>query len=283
MVKVCPDGKDEYYMSDPLQINLDAVKDKVKKDWDMCFLIDGVEGSGKSTFGMQLAKYLDPTFDISKICFRAEDFLEKIKRHDFLKKGDCILLDEGFIINSRASMTQMNREFLGILSECRQKNLFLVIILPSFFDLDKNLALWRSRGLFHIYHESMERGYFNYYGYDKKKYLYVAGKKFYDYKKAAKDFNGRFTKYVPIDEEEYKRLKLHAFEYRTVPISSRVKKYFWQRNVLMNWVYEKKLLNQTEIGEILKMPQRSVSEICSGDFDLNELTEDDKEMLKLQF
>jgi len=192
----------------------------------MCFLIDGVEGSGKSTLGMQIAKYLSPNFSVEHVCYTPEDFLEKIKRHNFLQKGDCILLDEGFTVNSRASMSQMNREFLGVLSECRQKNLFLIIILPSFFDLDKNLALWRSRGLFHVYHESMERGFFNYYSYEKKKYLYVTGKKFYDYKKAKKDFAGRFTKYMPINEEEYRKVKLHAFEYRTVPISNRVKKQF---------------------------------------------------------
>lgn len=231
MVKVNPDECGEYYLDGYVKDNLDMVKSKIKDDWDMCFVCSGVEGAGKSTMVLQCARYCSgKRFTSKHVCFNPEDFEEKITRKGFLQKGDSLVLDEGFFINARASMTALNRRFLSILAECRQKNLFLFIICPNFFDLDKNISLWRSRGLFYIYHDKMNRGYFRFYGYEKKKKLYIQGKRFYDYSKIKPDFIGRFTKYMPIDSEEYKKKKLEAFEKRDRnPISE---KYLLQRNIL---------------------------------------------------
>ena len=214
MVIVEPTPGLKYYMDGGKKTNFDIVKKFVEKDWDMCWIYSGYEGAGKSTTCIQDAKYLDPTLDIDRICFSPEDFEEKIKRKDFLKRGNALVLDEGFILNARASMTEINRKFLSVLAECRQKNLFLFIVVPNFFDLDKNICLWRSRGLFYVYHKSMQRGYFKYFNYERKKRLYVLGKKFYNYNCVGYNLHGRFTKKFPIDEDEYKRKKLAAFEER---------------------------------------------------------------------
>lgn len=214
MVKVqieADGGIHEYYMDGGKKANFDSIKKFVYKDWDMCFIYSGPEGAGKSTMCFQDAKYLDPTFNIDRICFKPQDFEDKIKKENFLKKGNALVLDEGFVLNARASMTEINRKFLSVLAECRQKNLFLFIVLPNFFDLDRNLALWRSRGLFYVYHDRMERGYFKYFSYEKKKKLYIAGKKFFNYSAVRHDFIGRFPKYMVVDATDYKGRKLQAF------------------------------------------------------------------------
>lgn len=239
MVKVLDKANNvEYYMDGILKQNLDVVKPHVLKDWDMCFIFCGVEGGGKSTLAMQVARYLaGERFTLEHVCLSPKQFMEKIKKPNFLQPGDVLILDESFMINSRSTMSELNRQFLAILSECRQKQLFLLLNLPNYFDLDKNLALWRSRGMFYVYADNMQRGYFNFFGYEKKKYLYINGKKFYDYKAGKKDFQGRFTKYMPLDDAGYRELKRVAFEYREED-NPRKSKHLAQRNVLIKWLID---------------------------------------------
>lgn len=228
----------EYYIDPLLKKNLDAVKPHVLKNWDMCFIVSGIEGAGKSTFAFQIADQLSgERFTLDHICLTPKDFTDKITQHDFLKPGDSLVLDEGFMINSRSSMTKLNREFLAILSECRQKQLFLIIICPNFFDLDKNLALWRSRGLFYIDHVGLRRGYFKFWSYDRKKKLYVLGKKFYEYHKVKYDFRGTFPKQLMVDEVAYKAIKLHAFENRE-ELTLKDEKVIDERNFFIYLLHE---------------------------------------------
>jgi len=108
-------------------------------------------------------------------------------------------------------MSDINKTLVSMLAEIRQKNLFVFIVMPTFFDLDKYAAIWRSRGLIHVYTDKgYGRGYFAYYNKDKKKTLYILGKKFYDYKKPTPSFRGRFTNYYVVDEAEYRNRKLIA-------------------------------------------------------------------------
>lgn len=265
MVKVFDEtNKKEFYLDGILKDNLDLIKKKIAHDWDMVFIIGGIEGGGKSTLAQQLARYLSGArFTLNHICFSPEDFMEKITRDEFLRKGDTLILDEGFLINSRASMSKLNRTFLSILAECRQKNLFLVIVAPNFFDLDKNIALWRSRGLFYVYHESFERGFFRFYNYDLKKKLYILGKKLYNYSCVKPNFFGRFTKYLPINKEEYMNLKLKAFQNRE---HSKIEdKYLHQRDFLFKYMYEELKISQEDLSRIMSKCEYPLASRSIGD------------------
>jgi hypothetical protein len=85
----------------------------------------------------------------------------------------------------------------------RSKNLFILLNIPSIFELDKYPAIHRSVALIHIY----KRGTFAVYNYSKKKLLYINGKKFYSYAYPAPDFIGRFAKYFPLNYNEYENKK----------------------------------------------------------------------------
>lgn len=191
-----------------LEKNLNVIKDKIKQDWDFVFVVDGIEGCGKSVFAQQAALYCDPTLDITRICFSPEDFKKAIIEAE---KYQAVVYDEAYAgLNSRQTMTQTNRAIVSMLAEIRQKNLFVFIVLPTFFDLDKNVALWRSRGLFHIHlGKNFERGYWKFYNQTTKKYLYLKGKKLYDYtaKSAMPNLKGKFLKGYVVDEKEYRNQK----------------------------------------------------------------------------
>lgn len=210
MVKVELNGIELYY-DGYLQTNLDTAKKQIKKDRDFIFLVDGYEGSGKSLFGMQVGYYLDPTLTIDRICFRAKEFARAVTNAD---KYQCIIYDEARSgLNARRAMSSVNVTLTNMLSEIRQKNLFIIIILPTFYDLDRNVALWRSMGLFHVYENNWKRGFFRFYNRDEKKYLYTVGKKIYAYDKRYKfSFAGRFTETYPINESEYRKKKAETLK-----------------------------------------------------------------------
>lgn len=206
MAKVFEGTENEYYMDGFMKKNLDVAKKVIKKDWDMVFLYDGNEGSGKSVKAMQDAYYCDPSLTVDRIVFNPEDFKKAVMSAE---KYQAIIYDEAYGgLSSRSAMGSVNKAIVQMLTVIREKNLFIFIVLPSFFDIDKYVALWRSRALIHIYTaENFERGYFAFYNKDRKKKMYVEGKKYYNYKVAKPNFFGRFTNFYPVDEKEYREKK----------------------------------------------------------------------------
>ena len=213
MVKVKPNEQHEYYMDGYLKNAYETAKKEIKNDWDFIFIYDGVEGSGKSVKAMQDAVFCDPNMTLKQMAWTPETFKTAILNAE---KFQSVIYDESHSgLNSRAAMTSVNRNLVSLLTEIRQKNLFVFIVLPTFFDLDKYVALWRSRALIHVYTKnSFERGYFAFYNVDKKKMMYVKGKKFYQYSVVKPNFIGRFTNYYPLDQDEYRKLKYKALKER---------------------------------------------------------------------
>lgn len=209
MVKVFQGTPQEYYMDQNMRDNLDLARTVIKKDWDMILVYDGSEGSGKSVKAMQDAYYCDPTFNLDRVVFNPKDFQNAIMTAD---KFQSIVYDEAYTgLSSRATMSLINRTLIKMLAEIRQKNLFVFVVMPCFFDLDKYVALWRSRALIHIYTgDNFQRGFFCFYNVDKKKSLYCLGKKFYNYNNPKPNFRGRFTNHYVLDEVEYRKKKRAA-------------------------------------------------------------------------
>lgn len=189
-----------------LQSNMDRAVSVIKKDWDMVFAVDGVEGGGKSVFAQQVGFYCDQTLCIDRIVFTPAAFRKAVIK---AKPYQTVIYDEAYTgLSSRGTMGVINRALVSMLAEIRQKNLFVFVVMPTFFDLDKYVALWRSRALFHVYtDDNFSRGYFAFYNMDKKKELYIIGKKFYSYKKPLPNFTGRFTNHYVVDEQLYRKKK----------------------------------------------------------------------------
>lgn len=191
---------------------LDIFKRDLKKDNDFVLIVDGREGSGKSVFAMQIGYYLDPTLSADRICFESKDFIQKIKD---AKNFQVVIHDEA-IVGARAArwIDEINQALIETVAQCRQKNLVLILVIPSFYELEKYHAIHRSSALFHIYKDKFgNRGHFLAYNYFKKRKLYLLGKKTYSYSKhlVKWDFHGSFANNYVVNEEEYRRKKLEAF------------------------------------------------------------------------
>lgn len=231
-------NKVSYYLEPWIKDRFDnkVIKDLQKNDKDCIIAIDGKEGSGKSTLGLQWCKYIDPSFNLSRVVFTPEEFREAIYN---AKKGQAIMFDEAFTgFSSRAALSGVNRTLISLMMQIRQKNLFIVIILPTVFLLDRYISLFRTRILVHVYENNGRRGYFRVYSSKKKRFLIMhKDAKVYSYgvksKKKGK-FYGVFALGDSKEEDKYRKKKADALKSAEHnPMTGSGIKYRDQRNIMV--------------------------------------------------
>lgn len=271
----------QFYMDGYLKENLDIYKDLPGKDWDVVGAIDGTEGGGKSVIAQQIAYFLDPTFCLDRVVFRHADFRKTVLA---ATKGQAVVWDEAMSgLNSKTSMQMVNVTLCDLLAEIRQRNLFIIIVLPTFFDLVKYVALWRARFLIHIYHDKFERGYFRFYNDEGKRKLFVLGKKTYDYSIGKANFWGRFPNVYTVNEAKYREKKMSSLRATDETLSSdTVKRYRNHLEVLMQFMKKLGYTTKEMLGLFeqrcnrpldLRSLQRLIKEKAEGDKD-NEIVID---------
>lgn len=257
------EGKDQhFYMDNRLNKTLDVVAKRVKlKDEDYFIAVDGGEGAGKSVLAFQLAKKIDPSFNLSRVVFTAKGFQDAILS---AKKGQAVVFDEAFRgLSSRGALSEINKLLVALMMECRQKNLIVIIVLPTFFLLEKYVALWRAKFLIHVYRKNGKRGFWMLFNKKKKKLLYLKGRATYSYAWPKTNFRGRFYEQYTVDEKKYRAKKAESF--METNRRTKAENYLDQRNLLL-WILNREQgISTTRISERLsdfgmKLEQNSVSE-----------------------
>jgi len=144
---------DNFYLDGYLKSNLDLLSQSLKKDYDFFIVIDGRERFGKSTLASQIAYYLDPTYNLDRCVFTADQFAEAVEKAE---KFQAIVFDEAHgYLGSRSSMSSFNKKLVKIMTEMGSKNLIVILCLPNFFELDKYPAIWRSSCLLHVHQRGL--------------------------------------------------------------------------------------------------------------------------------
>ena len=191
-----------------LKEKLDNIKKIIKRKWDAVFIIDGNERIGKSTLGMTAAWYLsNAKLTLNNFAAGMSDAAEKIEK---LPDHSILFVDEASLVfNSKDAITREGKKLAKILDVVGQKNMIFILVLPSFFDLNKSIATRRSKFLMHVYTANdMKRGRFTYFGPNKKRQLYTYGKKnFGSYAKPKSDWLGSFDDFRLPFHDEYIELK----------------------------------------------------------------------------
>jgi hypothetical protein len=261
-----------FYMAPNLIRSLDRLKKKVEmQDMDVVLVIDGSEGSGKSVFAMQIGRYLDESLNLSRVCMNPEEFKNAIIN---ATPHQCIIFDEAFTgLSSRTSLSAVNKVLISKMMEMRQKNLFVLIVLPSFFMLDRYVSLFRARALFHVYMSGAERGYWIGFNQKKKKELYLKGKKDMSYKRPyVYSFKGRFRGKFVLNEQEYREKKRKALEEEEEQQdNARTVRFKNQRDILIadfvdrnNFSFRKAEREMKKIGfnKFLSLSHHQIGKIC---------------------
>jgi len=193
---VLPKGSKEVgsiYMDGILHSSFKNAKEVMsKKNLDLVIVVTGYPGSGKSKLVGQMAAFCDPSFTEDRMYQSSQEFIDGIEQETEVLKSH--VLDEAW---EGLSSTQVRKEvgklFMNLLNTIRQKRLFIFLVLPDFFDLSKNIAIFRSRWLIHCYSESFgEVGRFVMFDRATKKQLYLRGKQYENYSAVKADFRGVF-------------------------------------------------------------------------------------------
>lgn len=132
---LCRDGKPAFSMAEREHTFLMRIKEKItKEDSDVLGIYSGNTGSGKSVKAMHAAYVIDPTIELSRICFTKDEFTKAIIHS---KKGQVVIGDEAVsLFFSRAAMAKENRLVVEMMAQIRQKNLAVFLCVPEPLMLD---------------------------------------------------------------------------------------------------------------------------------------------------
>lgn len=244
MVRVCQEWfpnekfpeKSGFYMDDRLKLQIDVLLKNIMNDWDFTIIITG-QGEvrvGKSMLAMQIGAYwtyqiwkkfgiVNPFNVENNFVFEGRRLIQQGNDLGVNHKYSALIFDEaGADLEGRKVMRGATQDVLDYFRECGQYNLLNILVLPEFFDLPRGIAITRSIFLLDVSYLADEkaifqRGYFDFYSRRSKKWLYLKGKRDLNYSCVNSDFGknkGRFYRFYPIDEEDYKMAKQEALKNR---------------------------------------------------------------------
>jgi len=267
----------------PLAHNLLCLYEAAKQtNGDVVIIIDGEEGSGKSTLGRQIAKFLDPNFTEKSMEFNPEDaikahfrglpdnwasFYKEYKEGKLeAKPWECIILDESADLDRKRTMSAGSVEFTSFMTQSRQLHKIFIIILPSIHILNGYIAEHRAVALIHAYkHEKTEMGFYRWYGRKAIREMFspmMHRQKLYSKNKL---FAGRFSGREAFDITYYTKKKAKALDrYRkieTMPAMDPDALIAADRRMIMKTFLELGYDNDKRIYTLLRMPRRSWEEI----------------------
>ncbi len=252
------------YLDGFLKADYDFIRDRVLNHNDFFLLIiDGKPGTGKSTLGVQSSCYLNQKTTIKSIAFDLEQFEESLVK---AKEGGVVLLDESFELNVRSSQSRANMRILSLLQQMREKKVFIILIIPCVYDLDKNVILSLCDLFIHTYREPFgRRGNYNIYDSEglKKLWLFARQGRHYSYKITRPIYKGRFSKVFPLDYKAYRKKKistLESFRKRETRISGDHYSRNEERNKIIKKLYDKGTTAE-DIGNLVNLTKPAIYKI----------------------
>ena len=211
------------YIDGYLYENLSVMANAIKRDMTFLGIIFSSTlevGTGKSVLATQVGEAwthiinkkqgTDIPFTSKNVVWRPKDLIDVAFK---VPKYSCLLLDEWEDAGYWSSLGMSLRTFFR---KCRQLNLFILCIIPNWFQLPLGYAVSRSAFAIDVrFGENFSRGTYGFYDFRSKRQLYIKGKKFYDYHVARPSFMGSFTDGYGVPEAEYraaKRLDMQKYD-----------------------------------------------------------------------
>ncbi len=204
------------YIDGTLYENIKILGRKIVDDMTFLVIVTSSTlevGTGKSVFVQQFAEaYLesvreqhniDNRLDMTNIVFHPRDLIERSFK---VPKYSVVILDEWEDSHYWSELGISLRQFFR---KCRQLNLLMIAIIPNFFQLQIGYAISRSVCMVDVrFADDFDRGYFSFYNFQKKRELFIKGRKTMSYGIVQPNFTGRFADGYVVDKKEYLRVKL---------------------------------------------------------------------------
>ena len=192
-----------------LKKNIDLLKDRIyiKKKASL-IIIDGYQGEGKTTLGVQIAddyqgKEIDLT-NVEQLSVGGQDF--QVKFDICIEKGYIVIIyDEAGDFDKYSSYTDFNKVMSQLFRTFRTYKILVIMILPNFNDLDSRLFKnGIPRLLLHCHGKTEKFGRFKAYGLWRMEHLRLKLKMYANkmlpqevYKYVRPNFKGKFYDLSP--------------------------------------------------------------------------------------
>ena len=246
---------------------LNAAKKDLQNDLDIGVIIFGSVGSGKSTLGRLLCRYVsNDTFHPRKHMVRDVNDIKRVIGE--AKRGDAVVFDEASgIFASTDALTKKTKHAQLVLDVCRQKNLFMVIIAPQFHRLTAPVAIDRTKFALRTFinRKTQKRGHFAFYGGKAKERMYINAKKTHgSIKGTPPKWHGEFGMDVKNDDiyrevkDETLHLVLNSFgkDKEKPKTPAEIEREYRKKIVMQNTTKTVK-----EIAEVLGVNERTIYRI----------------------
>lgn len=283
---------DGRFMDGYLYKNLELLANKISQDMTFMSIIYSSTlevGTGKSVMATQIGeawteivnkKYnLNLKFNVDNIVWNPKDLIKRSTEifNDGEGRFSCIVLDEWEDATYWSDLGVTLRQFFR---KCRQMNLFMICIIPNWFQLPIGYAV--SRSLFAIdvrFSDTLDRGNFYFYNFPAKRALYINGKKNYNYKAWKPTFYGKFPDGYGVDELEYRKRKYEDMVKQDMANPETFAKVGIRKQygtvVFKNLKQKYPELTMDELAKILAISTRTLYEWVSSYVPSNERVEDD--------
>jgi len=254
------------YIDAWLYQNLDMLAGKIVDDMTFLGIIYSSTlevGTGKSVLATQIGEAWEEIiknkhninlgYDVENIVWRPKDLIERAFK---VPKYSYLLLDEWEDSTYWSELGMTLRKFFR---KCRQLNLFIMCIIPNWFQLPLNYAT--SRSVFAIdvkFTNKLERGNFSFYNFPSKRALYVIGKRTHNYWASKPTFSGTFPDGYGVDEKEYRKKKLEDME-----------KYDREEPVKLTKLQTERKMGERVIQELLKIYPKMTHDEFSKVFNIS--------------
>ncbi len=237
-----------------LHENTSLILDKaIKNNWDCLGIIYGKEGAGKTTLASQLSLFCDNSFNLDKVVFTAQEFLELA---DTCPNESSILWDEAVIgATAQQQGSEISQAIISRLTTIRRKRLKIFICFPYLHMLNKYFV---SRCLFSIYVYAKgfdNRGFMRYYNQRKTEVLYEFMKNKYNYnpltaiKKIRANFFCKYPNVLCLPDKEYQEKKEICTKNSGKPLGKNEQKYRRSTGLLIEYILKRKLITRVELAK----------------------------------
>jgi hypothetical protein len=231
----------------------DARRIVEKKEQSFIIINDGKTGLGKSTLSIQQAFFFArgdrKKFNQEHVLYDPNPSFDKVANS---KKGDVWIFDESIIFNSRSAMSQYNKDMILLLSTIRSKQIYIILNIPSFFDLDRAITMNLANILFHLYGECFgDRGRYLVFDDKRMKDLFIKGKKTYTYGLVKANFRADFGPGFLLDKEIYDAEKAKAINNMRKKVKKSLNKKVLQRDFLLAYLTQKLNISYNDINKLI--------------------------------
>jgi hypothetical protein len=132
-----------------------VIRLRIKEHWDAVIVIDGPEGVGKSSLALRISAAIDPTFNVTRICYTGSNVMDRFRD---TQPGRVVLFDESArdLLGANAA-TPEAKALAQALMLIREKGLVTILCIPRIHELAPSMRARRATFWLHCERRGLAR------------------------------------------------------------------------------------------------------------------------------